>query len=71
MIKETFPVIGMSCVSCASNIEKALQEIPGIKSVVVNFAVEKATVEFDEKKIISLHFKNPHLVQIVGGFLIN
>ena len=51
MIKETFPVLGMSCVSCASNIEKELQEVPGIKSVVVNFAVEKATVEFDEKKI--------------------
>jgi len=38
---------GMTCASCASNIEKALQKVPGVDKAAVNFASERATVEFD------------------------
>ncbi len=51
MTKETFPIIGMTCASCAGKVEKVLAETAGIQSVVVNFAAEKATVEFDEAQI--------------------
>jgi Cu+-exporting ATPase len=44
--KKTFGVTGMSCASCAANIEKALSGVPGIISANVNLASEKATVEF-------------------------
>jgi Cu+-exporting ATPase len=36
----------MTCASCASNIEKALLEVPGVVSANVNLASEKATVEY-------------------------
>ncbi|MFQ6128517.1 MAG: heavy metal translocating P-type ATPase [Thermoplasmata archaeon] len=47
---------GMTCASCAQTIEKALQNSDGVRSAVVNFATERATVEYDssvtdEKKI--------------------
>ncbi len=51
MTKETFPILGMTCASCAGKVEKALSETAGVKSAVVNFAAEKATVEFDETQI--------------------
>ncbi|WP_413578438.1 heavy metal translocating P-type ATPase [Bdellovibrio sp. HCB290] len=52
--KETFStdlqLIGMSCVNCAAKIEKALNEVPDVKAS-VNFATEKAHVEFDPHAI--------------------
>ena len=41
------PISGMSCASCAANIEKGLSKLPGVLKANVNFATEKATVEFD------------------------
>ena len=41
---------GMTCASCASNIEKTLQKMPGVDKAAVNFASERATVEFDPGK---------------------
>lgn len=41
------PIIGMHCANCANTIEKALRKTPGIVSANVNFASEKATIEFD------------------------
>ena len=44
--KKTINIGGMTCASCLSSIEKALSEVPGVISVVVNLASEKATVEY-------------------------
>lgn len=41
-------ISGMSCVMCAKAIETALAEVPGVSSVNVNFASEKATVTCEE-----------------------
>ena len=41
------PISGMTCASCASTVEKALKGMSGMTSAAVNFAAEKATVEFD------------------------
>ena len=46
-----FDIEGMHCVNCSRAIEKALTGVPGIKSVSVNFSIEKGTVEFDKKAI--------------------
>ncbi len=42
----TFPVEGMSCASCVNKVQKALSGVEGVLSATVNFAAEKATVEF-------------------------
>ena len=49
--KVTFKVKGMTCVSCANNIEKTLGKTDGIESAIINFAVEKITIEYNPKKI--------------------
>lgn len=43
--KQSFPIIGMHCASCAVIIESALKKVSGVKSASVNFASEKATIE--------------------------
>src|SRR3989338_348591 len=49
-MKATIKITGMHCASCANTIEKALRKTEGVINANVNFATEKATVEFDENK---------------------
>lgn len=49
--KLSFKVIGMTCGNCALAIEKKLKAASGVKEVIVNFANETATVEFDRKSL--------------------
>jgi P-type Cu+ transporter len=45
--KVEFPVTGMTCANCAANIERALKKrVPGIVNASVNFASERAAVEY-------------------------
>lgn len=43
----TFKVEGMTCASCVSRVEKALQAVPGVQRASVNLATEKATVQVE------------------------
>ena len=52
-VKETYPVIGMSCASCVRNVETALNKTEGVIDANVNFASEKVTIEYDDE-IISI-----------------
>ena len=47
----TLSLEGMSCASCAANIEKVLNKTNGVISASVNFPLEKAVVEFDSSRI--------------------
>ncbi len=40
-------VSGMNCTSCAKHIEEALQQTQGVSSARVDFAVEKAYIDYD------------------------
>jgi len=44
--KVTIPISGISCASCVSTIERALNRVPGVVSASVNLATNAATVEF-------------------------
>ncbi|OYU04407.1 MAG: copper-translocating P-type ATPase [Pseudomonas sp. PGPPP1] len=39
------PISGMTCASCAGRVERALGKVPGVQSVTVNLANERAHVE--------------------------
>jgi len=51
MTKVTLKIKGMNCASCAITIEKAIREKKGVVKANVNFASEKASLEFDSDKI--------------------
>ena len=48
--KVSFKVSGMHCASCAIKIEKSLKASEGVTDAKVNYASEKAYIEFDSKK---------------------
>lgn len=45
-VKHTFPVLGMTCASCAGSVESITQQQEGVVNVSVNFATGNLTVEF-------------------------
>ncbi len=51
MEKQTYPVLGMHCASCASIIKRKLEKLEGVKSCSVNYGTEKARVEYDPQKV--------------------
>ena len=53
IVQETFPVLGMSCASCAARVEKTLNRQSGVKKAAVNYASATATVEYAPKNCSS------------------
>lgn len=51
MTTQIFKIKGMHCASCASVITKKLSGVPSIQSVSVNYANEKAHIDFDQDQV--------------------
>jgi len=49
--KASVHIIGMSCTTCAATIETGLSQTPGVEEAKVNFASEKASIEYDPAKV--------------------
>ncbi len=54
--RESVNIAGMSCAACAARIEKGLNKLEGVSSVNVNFAMEKANIEFDDQLVDKTQF---------------
>jgi Cu2+-exporting ATPase len=63
-IKKTFPVLEMSCASCAIGVETAIQMQPGIVNTSVNFANATVAIEYLPNIITVAEIKNA--VQMAG-----
>ena len=44
-------ISGMSCASCALNVEKSLQTLEGVEKAQVNLGTEEATIKYDPQKL--------------------
>ncbi len=55
--RRVISISGMHCASCAQTIEKALSKTEGVVKASVNFASEKASIEFDKLKIDEAHLR--------------
>jgi len=44
-------ITGMTCTTCAATVEKGLSETPGVKRAEVNFASEKASIQYDPSQL--------------------
>src|ERR687886_544911 len=42
----SLPVKGMTCASCVRRVERAIGKVPGVQSVAVNLATERATIDY-------------------------
>ena len=56
--KARIHITGMTCTTCAATVEKALAETKGVAQARVNFASEKASIEYDPEKVDLTGIKN-------------
>jgi Cu+-exporting ATPase len=49
MKKIKLMIQGMHCASCASNIERSLKKVSGVKEANINLMLRKGFVEVDDK----------------------
>lgn len=66
--RQTFPVLDMSCASCAVSVESTLKATPGVAEAGVNFANQTAWVVYDDEKTNPTALKQA--VQAVGYDLV-
>ena len=50
-VKKNFPVLEMSCASCAMSVESMVRSIPGVEAASVNFASNLLNVEYDPVQV--------------------
>lgn len=50
-VVSTIKIGGMSCAACANRVEKGLAALPGVNRAAVNFATEKAAVDYDAAQV--------------------
>jgi len=49
--KASIHITGMNCTACARTVEKGLSQTPGVEQADVNFASEKASIQYDPAKV--------------------
>lgn len=52
MKKIKISIEGMHCASCASNIEKSVKKVPGVKGCNVSLMLKKGTIECEDNVAI-------------------
>ena len=68
LVKQSFPVLEMSCASCAISVESILKATPGVKDAAVNFANHSALVTYDTRSVAPI--KLQEAVRSIGYDLV-
>jgi Cu2+-exporting ATPase len=67
-IRQSFPVLEMSCAACAVSVESMLKSTSGVKEASVNFANQTALVEYDSSIASPVDLQNA--VRAIGYDLV-
>ena len=67
-MRESFPVLEMTCAACAISVESMLKATAGVKDAGVNFANQTAWVEYDQKVTKPFDLRNS--VRAIGYDLV-
>lgn len=68
LTRNTYPVSGMSCASCAARVENTLSTVPGVEIARVNLAASSVWIEFDSTLTNPSQLKS--ILQSIGYKLI-
>jgi Cu2+-exporting ATPase len=68
IIKETFPVLEMSCASCAVSVATMLESTPGVQEASVNYADQTARVVYDRESVTPVSLRN--VIRSIGYDLV-
>ena len=50
-MKKRFKLEGLECANCAAKMERAINELDGVKDATVNFMTQKLVIEGEDEKM--------------------
>ena len=50
-MKKTYKLVDLDCANCAAKMERAIAELPEVKSVSVSFLKQKMSVELEDESV--------------------
>ena len=50
-MKKRFKLEGLECANCAAKMERAINELDGVKEATVNFMTQKLVIEGEDEKM--------------------
>jgi len=53
-MKKSFRLEGLGCANCAAKMEKAINELDGVKEATVNFMTTKMVIEAEDEKMTEI-----------------
>jgi len=53
-MKKTFRLEGLDCANCAAKMEKAINQLEGVKEATVNFMTTKLVIEGEDEKMSTI-----------------
>ena len=53
-MKKKFILEGLECANCAAKMEKAINELDGVKEATVNFMTQKLVIEGEDEKMLTI-----------------
>jgi len=53
-MKKKFRLEGLECANCAAKMEKAINELDGVKEATVNFLTTKLVIEAEDEKMTEI-----------------
>ena len=53
-MKKKFILEGLGCANCAAKMEKAINELDGVKEATVNFMTQKLVIEGEDEKMLTI-----------------
>jgi len=65
-MKKRFKLEGLECANCAAKMERAINELDGVKEATVNFMTQKLVIEGEDEKMPTIIEEAEKIVKNIG-----
>ncbi len=69
-MKKRFKLEGLECANCAAKMERAINELDGVKEATVNFMTQKLVIEGEDEKMPTIREEAEKVVKDIESHVI-
>ncbi|MDF2677709.1 MAG: heavy metal transporter [Bacillota bacterium] len=69
-MKKKYVLEGLGCANCAAKMERAINELEGVKSATVNFITTKLVIEGDDNKMDDIIVASEKIIKKIEPYVV-
>lgn len=69
-MKKKFLLEGLGCANCAAKMERAINELDGVKNATVNFITTKLVIEGDDDKMDNIIATSEKIIKKIEPYVV-